>query len=63
MWGVGGEVKVLVVVLRNGRECVGGVGSWFVWEVGSCGSCGKKLQNLCIFAIPQQDYQSILNQY
>ncbi|NEQ40624.1 MAG: hypothetical protein F6K40_32110 [Okeania sp. SIO3I5] len=29
-----------MVVLRNGRESVGGVGgvgSWFVWEVGSCG--------------------------
>ncbi|NEQ35345.1 MAG: hypothetical protein F6K40_03080 [Okeania sp. SIO3I5] len=30
---------------------------WEVWEVWEVGSCGKKLQNLCIFAIPQQDYQ------
>ncbi|WP_293132483.1 transposase [Okeania sp. SIO3I5] len=37
----------VVVVLRNGRESVGGVGgvgslgSWFVWEVWEVGSCGK----------------------
>ncbi|NEQ34805.1 MAG: hypothetical protein F6K40_00155 [Okeania sp. SIO3I5] len=42
-WEQGEVIDDLVVVLRNGRESVGG---WFVWEVGSCGRCGKKLKNI-----------------